>query len=329
MLDLQAMAKQIADFFMKQQQQEMTDTPAPTITQPPTTQQPKKDKKKEKATEQPPQTPGVGAAAAAVAAGWKLFKAGDPGLGASGRGTDKPVNKAGKLAYEALYKKGEIHPKGSSLNADLVPKEFFPSEQVRFSFKIMFDENFPWGSDRKKVGGKIIGFFIGQGKASGGNYTKTASTFRLTWSFNGGVGPYLYPQVKNPHVKGGSGGKDISWADLDQSKEVQAVSYVAAGIHMFYPKKKENIENWDLKFKKGVWNDVEMYIKLNTPGKQDGILSLTINGVNKRLDSVRYRNDNAKIERVEISTFFGGGTKDYAPPADTRAWYADFAFSKT
>lgn len=326
-MDLQSLAKQIADFFMKNP--ENTMPPPTTTTAPPTTaptDPPVKKDKKKKAAQDTQEAPPTSATAPA---GWKFFKAGDAALGASGRGTEKPVNKAGKVAFEALYKKGEIHPKGSSLNADLIPKEFFPSEQVRFSFKLMFDDNFPWGSDRKKVGGKIIGFFIGQGKASGGNYTKTGSSFRLTWSFNGGVGPYLYPQVKNPHAKGGSGGQDISWADLDQSKEVQAVSYVAAGIHMFYPKKKENIENWDLKLKKGAWNDIEMFIKLNTPGKQDGTLSLTVNGVNKRLDTVRFRNDNAKIERVEIATFFGGGTKEYAPPQDTRAWYADFGFSKS
>lgn len=334
-MNINALAQQIADYFKKNPQQ-MTDTPSSTPAPAPATATPapattpsstpapapKKDKKKATVAEATVAPQGGGGAA-----GWKFFKAGDAALGASGKGAT-PVNKAGKLAYEALYKKGKIHGGGSSLNLDIIPKEFFPAEQLRFSFKIMYDDNFPWDPPREKVGGKIIGFFIGKGSASGGNYTKTAASFRLTWSFNGGVGPYLYPQVKNPFSKGGSGKPDIPKEDLDQSQEVWDVSYVAAGMHVFFPKKKEDPNAWELKFKKGQWNDVEMFIKLNTPGKKDGLLSLTVNGVTKSLKTVRFRNDNAKIERVEIATFFGGGTQDYAPPADTKAWYADFGFSK-
>lgn len=255
------------------------------------------------------------------------FEAGDPGLTVTGR-VAPVVTKAGKKAYEVTYRKGMIHSKGVDMNCDIAPPAFFPCEQVRMSFKIFYADNFPWGPEREKVGGKIVGLRIGTGRASGGNYTKTGATFRLTWSFNGGVGPYLYPQVKNPHVKGGSGGEDIPWADLDQSKEVRDVSYVAAGIHMFFPRDKKDPEAWDLQFKKGQWNDVEMHIKLNTPGKQDGVLGLTVNGVTKKLDSVRFRNDHAKINMAEIATFFGGGTHDYAPPSDTKAWYSEFEFSK-
>ena len=256
------------------------------------------------------------------------FHAGDEGLRIEGR-TGPIERKEGHLAYKVIYKKGQIHPKGANTNCTFAPEAFFPSEACRFSFKIFYDEKFPWGPEMSKVGGKIIGFKIGTGDASGGNYSTTGATYRLTWAINGGVGPYLYPQVRNNYSRQHNNDTNIDWSLLDQSAGVRKVGYVAAGIHMFYPKNKKDPACWDLKLRRGEWNDVEMFCKLNNPGKHDGILEITVNGVSKAINTVRYRNDKATINSVQLSTFFGGGTKVYAPPHDATAWYADFAFSKT
>ena len=262
---------------------------------------------------------------------WTLFRPGDPGLGIEGKEIAPVVTKAGIPAYEVRFKKGLIHGKGSNMYCNLTPRGFFPSEQCRFAFKVWFDDNFPWGDEMKKVGGKLLGFRIGEGDAQGGDYSPTGASFRMTWARYGGVGPYLYPQVRGGFSKKKSGG-NINWDKLDQSEEVQAVSGIASGMHMFYPKgkgKKGGIENWDLRLHKGRWNDIEMFCKLNTPGKKDGVLEVTVNGVKKALSTVRYRYDTSKLEQIKISTFFGGSTEEYAPPQDTRLWFADFAFSRT
>lgn len=255
-----------------------------------------------------------------------VFRPGDKGLGVEGRPAPV-VTKEGLKAYEVRLEKGKIQAPGSNMYAFFVPDGFFPAERVRFSFKVWFADNFPWGSSQKKVGGKLLGFRIGaEGDAQGGDYSPTAASFRLTWALNGGVGPYLYPQVRKEYSKKESG--RIGWDLLDQSADVRSVCQIASGLHMFYPEDRKDIDNWDLQLHKGRWNEVEMFCKLNTPGKHDGVLEVTINGVTKRLDSVRYRYDHAKIENVKVNTFFGGGTDDYAPPADTKIWYADFGFSR-
>ncbi len=256
-----------------------------------------------------------------------VFAPGDARLAASGR-VPPIVTKAGKQAYEVTFKKGMIHGKGSNVHCNLAPRQFFPAEQCRFSFKVWFDDNFPWGTDMKKVGGKLLGLIIGTGDASGGEYSPTGASFRMTWNYNGGVGPYLYPQVRSGFDKGGRGGQNISWDLLDQSDEVKAVSTVATGVHVFYPKDRKDPDSWELRLRKGGWNEVEMFCRLNTPGRKDGTLEVTVNGTTKRLTSVRFRNDSAAIEGVKIHSFFGGATKDYAPPQDTRMWYADFGFSR-
>lgn len=258
-----------------------------------------------------------------------MFRAGDPELKIEGKRIAPVVNKAGIPAYEVRLKKGRIHGEGSNMYCNLTPRAFFPSEQCRFAFKVWFDDNFPWGDEMKKVGGKLLGFRIGKGDAQGGDYSSTGASFRMTWARHGGVGPYLYPQVRGEYSKK-KAGKNITWKELDQSEEVQAVSDIASGVHMFYPKRKGKgeIEQWDLRLHKGKWNEIEMFCRLNTPGRKDGILEVTVNGVKKSVSSVRYRNDDSKLEQIKISTFFGGGNDDYAPPQDTRIWFADFAFSK-
>lgn len=254
----------------------------------------------------------------------KSYRVGDASLKASGK-IPPVVTKNGMPAFEVTYKKGTIGGSGSNMNAMLAPTAFFPTDQVRMKCKIMYEPGFPWGPDMKKSTGKIIGFSIGTGDASGGNYSETGATYRITWAFNGGTAPYLYPQVRDAHSKGAN----IALSDLDQSDEVNRVAIVEAGVHLFYPKDRRDAGAWDAKMIVGAWNDVEMFIKLNTPGKKDGILEMTVNGVRKRLSTVRYRYDKALINGVKAHTFFGGGSKDYAPPRDCKAWYADFSFSKT
>ena len=256
------------------------------------------------------------------------FRAGDPGLRTSGSKVAPLVFKDGRPAYEVTFKKGTRGGgNGSNMNAMLAPAAFFPSEQCRFKFRIFFDPNFPWSPQAvKKSAGKILGFFVGSGDASGGNYSTTGASFRVCWSWNGGLAPYLYPQVRREHSKNDSG-RNITWTELDQSPQVQSVSAIAMGVHVFYPPRdRQDPSSWDLRLAAGRWNDVEMFMKLNTPGAKDGVLEVTVNGVTRRLDTVRFRYDNSKIMGVKVHPFFGGSTMDYAPPRDCQAWYADFAF---
>jgi hypothetical protein len=263
-------------------------------------------------------------------ASMRVFQAGDPALNKD-RGRSGPVVvKDGKSAWQASFRKGVRGPQGSDTMFSLAPTAFFPTEQIRFSFKLFIDDSFPWGTEMQKVAGKIIGLFIGTGDADGGDYSPTGASYRLTWQLNGGLAPYLYPQVRGGFSKKKQGGQ-IDWGRLDQSPEFQRVAHVSSGVHMFAPdsRTKKDINAWDLRLNKGQWNTLEMFVRLNTPGKQDGTLGITVNGVTKQINSVRYRNDTAKINRVLVAPFFGGSTTEFAPVRDTKMWYADFAFSKT
>ena len=224
----------------------------------------------------------------------------------------------GKEVFQVTFEAGKRGPGGSDTNMKFSPSGYFPSDSCRISFRIKFDDSWVWTeSPGHNVSGKLGGFKIGSGDSSGSKYSTTGASYRLTFKQDKAAVAYLYPQVKQNF----SG--SISWNQLDLSPELQKQSYIAAGVHVFHPNRQT-----DALFKSGEWNAVEMYLKLNTPGRHDGIMEMVVNGVRQRLDKVRYRYDDAKIENFDIGAFFGGGDNSYAPPKTTRAWYTDFRFSK-
>ena len=226
------------------------------------------------------------------------------------------VTWAGKQAVQVTYQAGKIHHEGCDTRISFLPPGILPTNsQCRVKFSLYFADNFPWdATSTHSVGGKLGGFSIGTGEASGGNFSPTGSTYRLTFHAGGAALGYLYPEVKQSISS-----HNIGWALADQSPQLQQVSEINDGIHIWSTN--------PLHFKKGQWNAIEMYMKLNTPGKYDGVMELVVNGSKLSLNTVRYRNDNAIINEWALDTFFGGGSLAYAPPQTTKTWYADFVFS--
>lgn len=225
------------------------------------------------------------------------------------------VSYQGKQAYQFTYQAGKIHGEGVNGSITLRPPAL-PATQARVRFRVWFADNFPWdGANNQPVGGKLGGFMIGTGEASGGNYSPTGASFRVVFKKDGELDGYLYPAVRRPYQ-----GRSISWEALDQSDEVRAVGSIATGVHLW--------RGGPLKVYKGRWNTIDMFCRLNTPGAKDGILALAVNGVTRQLSTVRYRYDSARIERFELGTFFGGGDQSYAPRVTTSAWFSDFLFTR-
>jgi hypothetical protein len=232
------------------------------------------------------------------------------------------VTKAGKRAFEVTYKKGQRGGGSSNSSFLIAPPGFFPTDEVRVSFKVWFDSSFPWdvNASTPQVGGKLGGFDIGEGASSGGNFSTGAASYRVTWKDGGGLLAYLYPATRQNFSKDANGA--ASWAVLDQTPGFQSVSRISSGIHVFVPPKKAE---YKLLMRKEAWNDISMYIKLNAPGKYDGIMELTVNGATERIAEVRYRYTDIRVLGWLLHSFFGGSQR---PPTDTKAWCADFEFEK-
>lgn len=249
-----------------------------------------------------------------------VLRAGDPALNPDAPRKCAPVvTKDGVPAYELRYPAGVRG--GGNMNCTFAPKGVFPCEQVRLGFRVMPERGFPWGGGRQKAGGKLLGFKMGTGDSQGGAYSATGASYRLTWSYAGGVAPYVYPAVRG-------GGQPKNLKALDQLPAFEKVASLSKGVHLWHPRDREDPASWDLRLREGQWNDVEMFVKLNAPGKHDGALEMTVNGVTKKLEGVRWRySDATKINGVLVHSFFGGGDQSYAPPTATRTWLADFRFA--
>ena len=83
------------------------------------------------------------------------------------------------------------------------------------------------------------------------------------------------------------------------------------------------------RFRPGEWHGLEQRVVLNTPGRDDGRLTVWVDGrmlVDER--TLRYRTTDAlQIRGIFFSTFFGGGDPTWSTPRDVHADFAAFALS--
>ena len=174
----------------------------------------------------------------------------------------------------------------------------FPSRaSVVVTFDILFHDNFEW-SCRGKVGG----VYVGTGSASGGNYSTDGASHRLMWDKNGGAFSYVY-------VPKGT-----------QARQPAPLNEVwTMGVGVF-----EGEYNGALVA--NTWHRVGLGVKLNTVGKSDGALMLSIDGKKRVLSGVLWRLSNLDIRLFKLNVFHGGGciaTRDSALTVrniELRAW---------
>lgn len=137
------------------------------------------------------------------------------------------------------------------------------------------------------LGGKLPGLYGGQGNSGGVAADGTNGfSFRYMWGMEGRGGSiYAYLPSKS------------AW-----------------GLPMF---------GGQLKFKKGVWQELRQELVLNTPGLSDGVLRVWLDG--KLVGST----ENLLVRTVEtlgvsglfFDVFFGGGSQEWASKSDV---YIDF-----
>jgi hypothetical protein len=78
-----------------------------------------------------------------------------------------------------------------------------------------------------------------------------------------------------------------------------------------------------------VWTEVQQHVRLNTPGRSDGVVQVWLNGVLVLNESgLTFRSDaSLQIDGLFFSTFFGGGDASWSTPRDQYADFADFTVS--
>lgn len=200
----------------------------------------------------------------------------------------------GKDVLRVSFPKGSAAPHGAIKGGFVAyhPCAGFPAHSATIAFSVYIDDKFDFNK-----GGKIPwGFYTGTKGASGGRHTEDGGTVRLMWRRNGEAEAYLYFPKGTRQVP-----------ELD--KEPGVVKDADYGMSLW---------RGSFSFVKGQTNKVSLTLTLNDVGKQNGELSLTINGKKQSFNKFMWRkDDDLLITGIMGAAFFGGSDKSWASPVDT------------
>lgn len=98
--------------------------------------------------------------------------------------------------------------------------------------------------------------------------------------------------------------------------------------HADQPKNYGDFFEWDAEpIQKGKWYHLKTFVKMNSPGKNDGVITTWLDGKTV-LDKhdLRFRlGDDLQIERALFAVFYGGSGREWAPSADMQIYLDDFS----
>lgn len=212
----------------------------------------------------------------------------------------------GKAVLHVTFPKGSAAPHGDIKGGFVAYHTCsgFPARAATIAFSVFIDDKFEWNK-----GGKLPwGFYLGKPGASGGRHSALGGTVRLMWRRNGDAEAYLYFPDDTKQS-----------AALD--KEPGVVKDDDFGMSLW---------RGCFQFHKGTENAVSLKLVLNDPGKQNGSLTLTINGKTQSFDKFMWRtNEKITISGLMGAAFFGGNDSSWATPVDTFMDLSDVSFSCT
>ncbi|RNC73208.1 MAG: O-antigen ligase family protein [Desulfuromonadales bacterium] len=141
-----------------------------------------------------------------------------------------------------------------------------------------------------------------------------------------------FPFTKGGKLPGLGGGIGNTGGKIPNGRDGFSTRFMWRGsgageVYAYLPTSREwgtSLGRGDWSFKPGVWNRIQQKVRLNTPGRADGEISVWLNGQPVHVSrGLTFREtDTLKTDLLIFETFFGGNSPDWAPPRET---YADFA----
>jgi hypothetical protein len=187
------------------------------------------------------------------------------------------------------------------------PPSTFPAADVALSYKVQFDASFD-----PAQGGKLPGLYLSEPGApdtsagSGGWMSDLHASARLMWRADLHSEAYVY---------GSAARASPGYAKLP-------------GSHL-NPEYGDSLWRGILTFERDAWNEVRIRVRLNTIGSCDGLLAVSVNGVDVRFDQMCWRkSEQVLVSAVFFSTFYGGSSERFQAPCDTKTRFKDFVLEK-
>ncbi|MBC2607480.1 polysaccharide lyase [Pelagicoccus albus] len=206
-------------------------------------------------------------------------------------------------ALRVTYPRDAVGPSQSGTQFPIVLDDIDNIEQpyhrsLYLRYYVKFEQGFDF-----RLGGKLPGLMGGADSwsRSGGNQPDGTNgwTLRFMWRQGGELVVYAYL----PKSKNGKWGEDKWGQDIE-------TGFTA---------------------KSGQWICMEQYVDIGTPGQDDGVLKVWINGEERlSIQDMRFwdiENDHGKIGGLYFSTFHGGNTPEWAPSVDSFALFDGLVLS--
>jgi len=196
-----------------------------------------------------------------------------------------------------------------------------PARTAVLSYSVYIPSSFEWDPSKlEKQGGKFFGLCFGKTQkdcATGGQWQADAGSWRCMWRANGQLIGYIYIPLSpaNP---------DSALAKQNSAFKAVADATERTGINLWF----KNPGGTKLQLKKNSWNDISLGVDLGTPGKANGSLWLSCNGVTKRVSDVLMRQDTGvKVSSVDACSFAGGSDLSWAFKQPTYSLFKNFRFA--
>lgn len=208
---------------------------------------------------------------------------------------------------QITYPKGIIQEKKTHWHV-----KFPQAETVTLTYQVLF----PVGFDFVR-GGKLPGLYGGSAPR-GGQSTVEGDGFsiRIMWRELGVLCSYLYYKDKDPEAKWG---RDyLFMKNKNKNMSIEKTMW-----------KSMNTKFEDRMYiTPGICHTIKIYIKMNTPGKEDGEMICSLDGKEAVNVSLSFRKDLfLGIDTFAFTSFFGGNDLTWAPTKDEVVYFKDFQIS--
>jgi hypothetical protein len=188
----------------------------------------------------------------------------------------------------------------------------FPYSEITLEYSVYFPEDWDF-----VLGGKLPGFWGGEPGSGGGAWNSRGWSARVMFREGGEAVAYLYMCTD----QGSYNGNEKCALVKNQGGGFKEIAHHTNGA---------GIDLWrrrGLQLKKGSWNAISLSAKVNSPGKSDGSISLTVNGKTQSFDNLCWSKSGKKIEGFIFASWMGGGSSGYAPKKTQRAEFRGFKIS--
>ena len=182
----------------------------------------------------------------------------------------------------------------SGMSFFAMPKGYIPSESSTMSYDVFFPKDFDFSKS-----GTLPGLSIGSSSgANGGSWTRNSGAARLIWQMGAGQrSPSLSPFFNFP-------------TEVSKMTQTSAI---------------------ELKPKLDDWNTISYTVKLNTPGRKDGSVTLTLNGVTKTQTNISFRKSKLTVNGLSMTSWYGttkGDLATYGNPQSEAIRFRNFSVKK-